>query len=116
MERYFLLMIVGMFTGFTIHHEKRTEIKSGVSKRNIIATLTKCKNTAQYADFTIYSKFETSASAVSIEDIYEVPGKNVQKIIKNWPRRANKMAGSTNPRILFNVLRSLPVGEPYFIQ
>lgn len=40
----------------------------------------------------------------------------VQQLIKNWRRYAIKMPGSTNPRIVFNILRNLPLGEPYFTQ
>jgi hypothetical protein len=87
-------------------------------ERKMIAAIP-CENSVDYTNvLTTYSKFKTTSDVVNEENIYEiVANKNrIQKITKSWNRQVNKMSCSANPRVLFNILRSLPMGEPYFIQ
>ena len=121
MERYFLLIIVVTLVGVTTQKNgQEANFRSTLLKeRGAIALITTCEKIADYTGIlTPYSKFKTPAGVVNEEKIYESTAykNNVQKSIKNWRRQVNKLPASTNPRILYNILRSLPMGEPYFIQ
>ena len=119
MERYFILMIIVTLAGVTVQKKNRQETTSWstlLEERKMIAAIP-CENSVNYTNvLTTYSKFKTSSDVVNEEKIYEiVANKNrIQKI--TWNKRVNKMSCSANPRVLFNILRSLPIGEPYFIQ
>ena len=120
MERYFIIMLVAMLAGVTIEKEKRREAHSRIFQQEeaMIATIPSGINVG-YADLhAIYVELETSWNVRNEERIYEIIVNNnsTPKIAKNSRRRGNKATCSANPRILFNVLRSLPMGEPYFIQ
>lgn len=111
MERHFILMIVVMLVGLTIHKKNRQETDFNLTRRmerNTVAAIGTCAGNSDYADVLMHTT----------EQIYETATykNSVQRIIKNSRRPANKLSGSTNPRSLFNILRSLPMGEPYYIQ
>ena len=121
MERYFILMIIVTLGGTTVQKKNRQETISWSTlqeERKMIAAIP-CENSVNYTNVpTTFSKFKTSSDVVNEEKIYEiVANKNsIQKITKSRSRRVNKMSSSANPRASFNILRSLPMGEPYFIQ
>ena len=121
MERYFILMIIVTLVGVTVRKENRQEtnfLNTRMKEKKMIGSIPG-ENSVSYTNFlTTYSKLKTSSDVVNEEKIYEiVDSKNsIQKIIKSWSRQVNKMSRSENPRILFNILSSLPMGEPYFIQ
>jgi hypothetical protein len=121
MERYFILMIIVTLIGVTVRKENRQEanfLNTRMEEKKMIAAIPG-ENSVNYTNvLTTYSKFKTSSDVVNEEKIYEiVANKNrIQKITKSWSRRANKVSCSANPRVLFNILRSLPMGEPYFLQ
>jgi hypothetical protein len=121
MERYFLLTIVVTLVGVTTQKsEQEANFRSTqLKERRVIAAITTCENSADYTDIlTPYTKFKTSAWVVYEKEVYRATAykNSEQKMIKSRRRRVNEMPGSTNPRILYNILRSLPMGEPYFIQ
>ena len=121
MERYFILMIIVTLAGVTVQKKNIQETiywSTLQEERKMIAAIP-CENSVNYTNvLTTYSKFKTSSDVVNEEKIYEIVAhKNrIQKITKSWNRRVNKMSCSANPRVLFNILRFLPIGEPYFIQ
>ncbi len=121
MERYLILMIIVTLAGVSVQKKNRLETTSWSTlqeERKMIAAIP-CENSLNYTNLlTTYSKFKTSSDVVNEEKIYEiVANKNsIQKITKSWNRQLNKVSCSANPRVLFNILRSLPMGEPYFIQ
>ena len=121
MERYVILMIIVTLAGVAVQKKNRQETTSWSTLQEggkMIAAIPS-ENSVNYTNvLTTYSKFKTSSDVANEEKIYEiVASKNrIQKITKSWNRRANKMSCSANPRVLFNILCSLPMGEPYFIQ
>jgi hypothetical protein len=114
-------MIIVTLAGVTVQKKNRQETtfwSTPQEERKMIATIPH-ENSVNYTSFvTTYSKFKTSSDVVNKEKIYEIVANrnSIQKITKSWSRRVNKMSCSANPRVVFNILRSLPMGEPYFIQ
>jgi hypothetical protein len=114
-------MIIVTLVGVTVQKKNTRERNFwGVpqEERKMIAA-TPCEDGAAYTDIrTSYTKFKTSSDVVNEEKIPEmVANKNsIPKNVKSWRGRLYKMPGSTNPRTLYNILRPLPMGEPYFIQ
>jgi hypothetical protein len=121
MERYFILVIAVTLAGVITQKKDAEEANfHGVQQRNskIIAAVTPSGSSTDhsYPPVTLY-KFKTSGEVLPGKKIQaSISKESIQQMIKNWRRHANKMPGSTNPRILFNRLRTLPLDEPYFIQ
>lgn len=120
MERYFILMIGVTLVGATAQKKTRETNSSSIrqGQRKIIAI--PCENSVNYPNvLTSYSKLETSSDVANEAKSYEiVVNKNsIEKLTKNWEQAGKlKMSRRTNPRVLFDILRPLPMGEPYFIQ
>jgi len=88
MERYFLLIIVVTLVGVT------TQKKNG-QEANFRSTLPKERG--------VTAGITTRESNAGYTNI-----------LKRYTKF--KTSGGTNPRTLFNILRSPPMSEPYFIQ
>jgi hypothetical protein len=119
MERYFILMIAVTLVGVTVRKNRRETDSCSIRQEERKMIPIPCENGLNYTNvLTTYIKLKTSSDVVIEAKSYEiVANKNsIQKIIKSWTRRVNKMSRSTNPRVLFNILSTLPMGEPCFIQ
>jgi|SRR6185295_3994587 len=116
MERYFILMLIAMLVGITKKNNHEPHSPNYQEEKGIIATPS--QNNVDYADAHAIYEFETLPGVGTEQRIYDIIVNNnsIPKIAKNWRRREHKATCSANPRILFNILRSLPMGEPYFIQ
>ncbi len=121
MERYVILMIAVTIAGVITQQKNAGGVNfDGPPRKDgkIIAAIATCENCTDHSHiFASYSQFKVSTGVLPEKEICQttICKKSVQKIIKNWRRDLNKMSGSTDPGILFNNLRPLPVGEPYFI-
>ena len=120
MERYFILMIAVTLVSVTVQKHTRETNSCGIRQEETkMSAAMPCENGLNYTNvLTTYSKLKTSSGVVNEAKSYEiVANKNsIQKIIKSWTRRVSKMSRSTNPQVLFNILSTLPMREPYFIQ
>ena len=116
MERYLILVIVVAVIGVT------TQKKDGQCanfRERIIPSITTSEKSEDPIDIsTSYTQFKPAAGVIHEKKTYEdlVYRNSIRKMIKNWHSHQDKMSGSTNPRILYNILRTLPMGEPYFIE
>ena len=120
MERYFILMIITMLTciGIQTTNPQQTGLRGvNYSERKIAAAVAGSENPTHLAELlSPYRKLKTHVKLPNGKNVYHPTAfkHSIKKI--NWRRAANKMTSSTNPRVLFNILHTLPMGEPYFIQ
>ncbi len=114
-------MIIVTLVGFTIQKKKKQERNlECISQEEIkMIAATPCEKGVNFTNvLTICDKFKILSKVVNEEKSYKLIANtnSIQKIIKNWSGRVNKMSCSANPRLLFNILRPLPIAEPYFTQ
>ncbi len=112
MERYFILMILMTPVGITVQKKNRqeTNFRSTRQEERKMTAAILCENNVNYTNAltTDDNKFKISPDVVNEENVYEIVGNknSIQKIIKRWSRRVNKMSCRANARLLFNILRS----------
>jgi hypothetical protein len=120
MERCLIIVIVVALAGITIQKKNWKYAKrSQREERRMPEAIAEYESSpACTGALTIYSQLKTSPEVFNEADVFEtnVFKNRIQKNVKNWPAKVNKLTHSTNPRVLFNILRSLPMGEPYFIE
>lgn len=118
MERYFILMVVAMLVGATEKNKQVAHSRSSYQQETRTFATVQLENSMDHASaYSINTELETAWGVGDEARIYKsIVNNSTPKIAKNWRGRVNKATCSANPRILFNILRSLPMGESYFIQ
>ena len=114
-------MIIVTLGAFTVQKKKKQEKNlKRISQEEIkMIAATPCERGVNFTHvLTICDKFKILSKVVNEEKSYKLiaNSNSIQKVIKNWSGRVNKMSCSANPRLLFNILRPLSIAEPYFTQ
>jgi len=111
MERCFILVIVVVMAAVIIQKKNWEYTHPGQQEEKGIAeAIAGYEGIPACADVpTTYSQLKTSPEVFNEANVAEtnVFKNRIQKNVKNWPGKVNKLTHSTNPRILFNILRSL---------
>jgi hypothetical protein len=122
MERYFILAIAVTLVAVTTPKKNRQEARfcnTQQEERRSIASVATCDDGADFADIlSSYTTFKATAGVFSGKRVYKATSykNSVREFIKKGPMQVNKWTGCTNPRVLYNVLQSVPMGEPYYIE
>jgi hypothetical protein len=122
MERYLTLLIVVTLIGLmAMRKEGQQECdlsRQTQQERKAATALATFETDANYPlILTSYTQFAGPGADVCQNGIYDsaVCKNNIQQMIKNC-RGGVDQPRKLNPRALFNILRSLRLGEPYLIQ
>jgi len=117
MERYFIFIIV--VTVISVPTQKKdvpgTNFIDTQRNERIIPTATFESSPDLIDVLAPYTQLRTIAEVIHEKKSYEVIvyRNSIRKMIKNWHSRLDNMPGSANPRVFYNILRSLLLTEPY---